>query len=89
MKPKECAILFDSHFCSDYYRTSSADSIFRIRYEVSMSQIDHWINSLELELSNDFTNDGQKFKNKLFYHLKKLNWKPTKIKGRWSKIILV
>lgn len=78
--------LFELYFLSDKYKTSSNNSL-RDRYEVCMVDIDFWINSLGLELSNDFDNASQKFKNKLFYQLKKKGWKPTKIKGRWSKTI--
>lgn len=83
---KEYASQFDSYFTQDKFKTSSENKL-RNRYEVTMPEIDHWINSLNLDISNDFTNDGQKFKNKLFYHIKKMGWKPTKIRGRWSKTI--
>jgi hypothetical protein len=83
---KEITEKFDVYFTQKNFQTS-AESAIRIRYEIAMPQIDFWINSLGMQLSNDFVKDGQKFKNKLFYHLKKKGWKPTKIKGRWSKTI--
>lgn len=87
-KPADFAQQFDLYFTNNKFKTSS-DNHFRKRYEITMPQIDFWINSLGLQISNDFTNDGQKFKNKIFYHLKKIGWRPTKTKGRWSKTIFI
>lgn len=87
-KPLHFAELFELHFLNDIFKTS-LDNNIRDRYEVSMPEIDYWINTLGLNLSNDFDNAGQKFKTKLFYHLKNKGWKPTKIKGRWSKTVFL
>ena len=87
-KPLFFAEKFEAFFLNDFYKTSS-DNGFRNRYEVCMAEIDYWINSLNLEIDNDFKRDGDRFKKNMFYHLKKMGWKTTKIKGRWSKTVFL
>lgn len=87
-KPLFFAEKFDLFFTKDRFVTSSKNG-FRIRYEVCMPEIDYWINSLNLDIDNDFKRDGNRFKNNIFYHLKKMGWKTTKIKGRWSKTVFI
>ena len=85
-KPLYFAEKFEEFFLNDKFKTS-IENEFRNRYEVCMAEINYWINSLGLELCNDFIRDGDKFKKNMFYHLKKMGWKTTKIKGRWSKTV--
>lgn len=87
-KPLFFAEKFEAFFLNDHYKTSS-ESSFRNRYEVCMAEIDYWINSLNLEIDNDFKRDGDKFKKNMFYHLKKMGWKTTKVRGRWSKTVFI
>lgn len=75
---------FENYFLNDQFKTS-ADDDFRARYEVSMPEINHWIN--RLGILNIYGITPLEFKRKLFYYLKKNEWKPYRIKGRWSKTI--
>jgi hypothetical protein len=82
----ELADEFEARFINDIYKTSS-ENPYRIRYEVLMPQVDHWINLLGMNIDNEGTGDGSKFKSGLFTVLKKRGWSTTDIPGRWKKIV--
>lgn len=84
----EIAESFDYYFTQYHFMTSRPGGIKK-RFECQMSQIDFWINIQNLGISNDFTNDGNKFKTCLFYHLKKMGWERSYIKGRWKKDVYI
>lgn len=85
---REVAEMFDNYFTQSHFQTNSSNK-FRIRYEVTMSEIDFWINIQNYNISTCFDIEDKKFKSGLFYHLKKMGWKPTDIKGRWKKVVLL
>ena len=84
----ELAESADKYFTQAHFMTS-VKGAYRIRYEFRMTEMDSWINMQHLNVSNMFNNDGQKLKNGMFYHLKKMGWKSTDIKGRWKKQIFI
>jgi len=79
---------FDSYFTQPHFIVSRTDGL-RVRYQCEMSQIDYWINLQHLDVTNAFSKDAQKVKNGMFYHLRKMGWRPTIIKGRWKKEVWI
>lgn len=87
MTYKDIAILVNSYFTTDKFRTSKTDS-YRLRYEFLMPELDWWINKYNIELIEPYYDiEERSFKQGLFYHLKKLGWRPTELRGRWKKQI--
>lgn len=87
MTYKDIAILIDSYFTTEKFLTS-VKGCYRLRYEFRVTMVDWWINKYNPELIKPWYDIEEKsFKKGLFYHLRKLGWKPTDIKGRWKKQI--
>lgn len=82
---KEIAYACDIYFTNKSNLKSDYD--IKTIYEVTIHDLDYYINTyidLKCILSGD---DGWKFKNGIIRHLLKLGWKRQKIKGRYKKEI--
>lgn len=84
---KEIAERFNDYFTQNHFLRSK--NPLRKIYDCEMAEIDFWLNIQHYDVSNAFNNDAQKLKNGMFYHLKKMGWKPTLIRGRWKKEVWV